>query len=617
MFKYAWCCVAVFAALIGRAQAGPDDFDRVVSFGDSLSDNGNLQAAIGLPGPDYFFGRASNGPTFVELLAGPVNLLTGESSQQRFWGPGFAPNPAALTGDVNLAIAGAEAEGGLLPSVQTQIGTYLLFGGQFGPSDLVTMLAGANDVLNAGLSAAAAENAAIAQSINVGAVAAQGAGTILVANLPNLGATPQFNGSPQYSGNAVTAQLGLIATNTFNARLDQDIEQVAAANPQTNVVQMDLQAALDVVIANPAAFGFTDVTNSCYLGNGFVGTTCTNPDQFLFWDGVHPTAAGHELLGQYAAALLSTDEHGRAVAALGQVAVSTRLDASEILFRQGVPLLEPGAFGGLYAEVLGLSGSGAGEGGADDYDYQFAGIRAGFDARQDGVTFGGALAHLTGDVSSDRLNADTTTTEADIYALYSLSPVFVGAEAGVSFTDFDDVRRDTTFPTVIGKSDTDSVGYSIAGTIGTHLRTGGITLTPALRVGYLAADVDAFSESAPLLALAYSDRNIEAGFWTARLRASVQPFNDPRSMAYVEAGYEDLFSVDDGYSAKLVDNTAQAVQIDPDDPDGRGLFLKAGVSAYVTETAQLSAEYGLSLQDGGGDVHSARLTLKIPLGGPD
>ncbi len=88
-------------------------------------------------------------------------------------------------------------------------------------------------------------------------------------------------------------------------------------------------------------------------------------------------------------------------------------------------------------------------------------------------------------------------------------------------------------------------------------------------------------------------------------------------MAYVEAGYEDLFSVDDGYSAKLVDNTAKAVQIDPDDPAGRGLSLKAGLSAYVTETAQLSAEYGLSLQDGDGDVHSGRLTLKIPLGGAD
>ena len=608
MFKYALCCVAVFMALIGRVQAGPDDFDRVVSFGDSLSDNGNLLAAVGsppAPGPDYFFGRFSNGPTFTELLAGPVNLVTGESSQQRFWGPGFSVNPSS--GDVNLAIGGAQAAGGDLPSVQVQIGAFLATGGQFGPNDLVTTLAGANDIFNENLNEGAANTAAIAQTTNLGILVNAGARTILIGNLPNLGATPAFSGNP------VTAQLGLMATNTFNARLDQGVEQVAAANPQANIVQMDLRTAAEIIAANPAAFGFTNVTDSCNVG----GTICANPDQFTFWDGVHPTAAAHEFLAQYAAALLSTDEHGRAVAALGQVAVATRLDASDILFRQGVPLLERDAPGGLYAEILGQRGGGAGEGGADDYDYQFAGIRVGFDGRHGGIAFGGALAHLKGEVDSGRLNSDAATTQGDIYALYSMSPFFVGAEGGISLTSFDDIRRDTTFPTVIGKSETDSFGYTLAGTVGAHLKAGGITLTPALRVGYLSANVDAFSESAPLLALGYSDREIEAGFWTARLRASIQPFHDLRSTAYVEAGYEDLFSVEDGYSAKLVDNTARAVEINPDDADARGFFLKAGISAYVTDSAQLSAEYGVSFQDGDGEVHSGRVALKIPLGGAD
>lgn len=608
MFKYASCCAAVFAAFIGHAQAGPDDFDRIVTFGDSLSDNGNLKAAVGQPGPDYFFGRFSNGPTFTELLAGPVNLATGESSQQRFWGPGFLVNPAPVTGDVNLAIGGAQAAGGLLPSEQVQIGAFLAAGGHFGANDLVTSLAGANDIFNAGLSPVAANNAAIAQTANLSTLVGAGARTILVGNLPNLGATPQFSGS------VITANAGLIATNTFNARLDQGVEQLAAANPQANIVQMDLRTAAEIIAANPAAFGFTNVTDRCYVGTGTGGTTCANPDQFSFWDGVHPTAAAHEFIAQYAAALLSTDEHGKDVAALGQVAVSTRLDASDILFRQGVALLERDTPGGLYAEVLGQSGSGSGEGGAD---YQFAGIRVGFDRRQGAFTFGGALAYLKGEVDGDRLSSDAATTQADIYALYSMSPFFVGAEAGISRTNFDDIRRDTTFPTVIGKSDTDSTSYSVAGTIGTHLQAGGVTLTPALRLGYLAANVDAFSESAPILALGYSDRDIEAGFWTARLRASIQPFQDVRSVAYVEAGYEALFSIDDGYSAKLVDNTARAVDIHAGDPDARGFFLKAGISAYVTDTAQLSAEYGISLQDGDGDVQTGRLTLKIPLGGAD
>jgi hypothetical protein len=89
------CCAALLVVLIGQAQtqAGADDFDRVVSFGDSLSDNGNLNAALSSDGLkffgvlddiDYFEGRFSNGPTFVGLIAGNANFAAGESSLARF-----------------------------------------------------------------------------------------------------------------------------------------------------------------------------------------------------------------------------------------------------------------------------------------------------------------------------------------------------------------------------------------------------------------------------------------------------------------------------------------------------------------------------------------------------
>ena len=108
MLRQCLCCAALLSALVGQAQAGADDFDRVVSFGDSLSDNGNLDAAsLGTrPGSAYFEGRFSNGPTFAELLAGDADFASGASSQQRFWGPLFSINPATVNGDVNLAVGG-------------------------------------------------------------------------------------------------------------------------------------------------------------------------------------------------------------------------------------------------------------------------------------------------------------------------------------------------------------------------------------------------------------------------------------------------------------------------------------------------------------------------------
>ena len=118
----------------------------------------------------------------------------------------------------------------------------------------------------------------------------------------------------------------------------------------------------------------------------------------------------------------------------------------------------------------------------------------------------------------------------------------------------------------------------------------------------------------PLLALGFSDREIEAGFWTARLRASAYLDSARRAQAFVEAGYEDLFSVEDGFSAKLIDNTARGVAIDSDAIEARGFFLKAGVAADIGGGAKLAAEYGVAFQENDDEVHSGRLSLKIPLG---
>ena len=71
---------------------------QIVAFGDSLIDTGNLFAATGQPPAPYFDGRFSNGPVWVEYLAGRL---------------GIAPPTPSLTGGTDYAWAGAETGTGL------------------------------------------------------------------------------------------------------------------------------------------------------------------------------------------------------------------------------------------------------------------------------------------------------------------------------------------------------------------------------------------------------------------------------------------------------------------------------------------------------------------------
>ena len=56
------------------------------------------------------------------------------------------------------------------------------------------------------------------------------------------------------------------------------------------------------VVANPAAYGLTNVADSCF--NQAALSVCSEPGEYLFWDDFHPTTRGHQILaGELAAAI--------------------------------------------------------------------------------------------------------------------------------------------------------------------------------------------------------------------------------------------------------------------------------------------------------------------------
>lgn len=394
----------LFALLcsVSPALADPSDYNRVIAFGDSLQDNGNLFKNTGQPPFPYYDGRFSNGPTWIELLSNPAKSTNSNSSMNLFWGGTlFGPpyNTGSGVDNVNAAVGGAGTVPGTslnpVPDVQTQINTFIGVGGTFGPNDLVSIQGGANDFFKFFSGPPPTQAQIVTQGVitgnneasNIGLAITDGAKTILVSNLPNLGATPQFNGT------TTSAQAGLLATVTYNSTLNGDTQALAAAHPTVNLVQMDWFSALNVILANPAAFGFNNTTQGC---TSSLACIAANGQGYLFWDVVHPTEAAQILLAHYAALLLSTEETGDAVKALGQVALSNRLDASDIIFRRAASPAGPGP-GGLYAEIIGSTASFNGTNfatyGNTGYDYSLGGVRAGFDASAGSISFGSALAY--------------------------------------------------------------------------------------------------------------------------------------------------------------------------------------------------------------------------------
>lgn len=270
--------VIVLCALPALASAGP--FSMTVVFGDSLSDTGNFYQATGgqFPVSPPYAQRFSNGPVAVEQMAQTL----GVPLQSFAFG-------GATTGAQNVFGQG-------LPGMRTQFDVLFPASGLgVDPDALYVVWGGPNNFLSLPPNAnpatvAAAIGAAVGDLMYiVDQLLAAGAQHILVPGMPNLGATPRNNDD-------LTGAPGPAA-----AFLSANFNQVlfGAVSMRPDVIFFDTQAFLGAVLANPAAYLFTNVIDACKTPAtpGFPGAVCSDPDGFLFFDDVHPTTRAHGLLG--------------------------------------------------------------------------------------------------------------------------------------------------------------------------------------------------------------------------------------------------------------------------------------------------------------------------------
>jgi phospholipase/lecithinase/hemolysin len=313
VFLAAATALAVAATTTVPTAAQPT-FGRIVVFGTSLSDSGNAFALLGGANtpPDYLldpllvpsapYARGghhfSNGATWVEQFARPLGLAATVR-------PAFLGSDANAT---NYAVGAARAyDDGINFNLPFQVETFLQRFGGVAPTDgLYVIEVGGNDIRDA-IGAyptgheAILEAAMVSIARNIQALYAAGARDFLVWRPPNVALTPAIRRLDQISPGAM--QLVSALSQGFNAGLDGVVAQLSAL-PGIRIARLDAFQLLDDLVADPTAFGLTNVTMACITPN-VAPFVCETPDEFLFWDGIHPSRAVHTIVAQEAAQVLA------------------------------------------------------------------------------------------------------------------------------------------------------------------------------------------------------------------------------------------------------------------------------------------------------------------------
>ncbi len=268
--------------------AGPI-FSAIYVFGDSYCDVGNIYTSTrgAIPAsPPYYAGHFSNGPIWVEHVAGAMGL----------------PMLPSVLGGTDYAFGGAEVTApvvtalGTIPSVPQQVEMYLAqHGGKADPKALYVLEGGGNDILNAtGTISAGALGTQIAREIAQSEyfLRLAGATKFLIPNLVDVSLLPAAAANKSFASKASKA---VNSNLDVYLAIDQQLQAVT-------IYRLDLFRLFSAVAADATHFGFSNITTPCL--NTATGQICADPDHTLFWDAEHPTVFGHSFLAVTAEAAL-------------------------------------------------------------------------------------------------------------------------------------------------------------------------------------------------------------------------------------------------------------------------------------------------------------------------
>jgi outer membrane lipase/esterase len=478
------------ALALGLATPAAAQFSGAYFFGDSLSDAGTYKPV--LPAGTGLF-TTNPGPIWATVFGTDY---------------GFAVAPANQGGN-DYAEGGARVSQPPLPGtsppttnaapVSTQI-TRLLAKGPLDPNAVYFVWGGANDLLaqltlagggaiTPGQAQINLAQAATDLATQVARLQAAGARYIVVFNMPDVGRTPAGLTSGQ------TANITALSS-FFNSTLTSALDATGV-----QAVRLNTFALLTEITSNPSAYGFANVTlPACGTTSSLVCTSANlvapNAAQtFLFADGIHPTTAGHQIIAQYAEAVLKAPQQ---VAALAEAPIAA----------------EQANFRSIDARMMSATNAPS-RGNKTDawavYDYGNPDIKTGFasgDQKLNTATagidwklsqrvlLGVAIGYTDAKVDLSQSGFKLKETTGTVYAGYGEGPWYLGGSLGASDLDYRDVHRDIPLGALTRTESGSTKGYSTTGRLlgGYWFNFGNIVHGPWARVTWQDIKVRQYSE---------------------------------------------------------------------------------------------------------------------------
>lgn len=285
----------------------------IVVFGDSLSDPGNAFALVGGTNtpPDYsvdFFlvpdqpyarggHHFTNGATWIEQLAQSEGLAANAK-------PAFRGSSAGAT---NYAVGSARArDDGSQINLTHQVDRFLQDFGGAAPADALYVIEiVGNDIRDV---AATQDLSIIASALdaigtNIGKLHAAGARKFLIWNAPKVAVTPAIR-MADFIFPGTAAGVDFVTAVLYNPNLEALLNGLGATLKGIQIKRFDAYGEVAAIYGNGAAFGLSEVNAPCITPN-VAPFFCQNPDDYLFWDGIHPTKAVHTILANEVAKVLA------------------------------------------------------------------------------------------------------------------------------------------------------------------------------------------------------------------------------------------------------------------------------------------------------------------------